>query len=614
MLPGGAEFDGSINFACDQDDEIIFIGQEVMLLGDVVIDGANAAGSGKQITLRNLQRQQCDFVEHRLFMIEDSARVTLRNLAVQEFFTGHSYVGTAFDGGGSSDQNGAAIYNRGELTLENVSFAGNKSGFVGGAIFSVGDLTIRDSLFGGVVEDVHECTPLPFPVPDDYSIPNEARRGGAIGLGDRSVGENQTLIERTHFSYSGASEHGDEIYAAAENGGVIDVVVRDSRFDGFSFFGGYKPIFAAAPTVSMRFANTWFEGYGELGFSAINSFGARITLDRSAITSFSVFNGAIKSATWPVPPDSTPSTSIGGEVTIVNSTITNNRTVFENDSHKGVAGVLALDYSGNADPKPKITLINSTIARNISEQYGRPSSLDGLPTRGINVASDGGVVQIKNSLIAEAMIEDENGLRMADGSSGDANCGLSGYYVTNQPDIVTDGVNLDSDGSCIAASSNPAAFVDGQATQAGIESVADLNGGSTLSLALLAGSAAIDVAENSICADVSTVANLDQRNVQRLSKGGLEGQCDVGAFEFVPTSPPTPSPSPSPLPPPTASPVPTPTPLATVSPSPLPSPTASPIPAPTPLATVSPSPVASSSPDNTSQSLASSSGGSGALS
>jgi uncharacterized repeat protein (TIGR01451 family) len=63
-----------------------------------------------------------------------------------------------------------------------------------------------------------------------------------------------------------------------------------------------------------------------------------------------------------------------------------------------------------------------------------------------------------------------------------------------------------------------------------IETILAYNGGPTLTLALIPGSAAIDAADNVLCAN-APVSNLDQRGVVR-----PQGQrCDIGAFELAST-------------------------------------------------------------------------------
>ena len=55
------------------------------------------------------------------------------------------------------------------------------------------------------------------------------------------------------------------------------------------------------------------------------------------------------------------------------------------------------------------------------------------------------------------------------------------------------------------------------------------NGGPTWTLALLPGSAAIDAADDAICA-AAPVNNLDQRGITR-PQGA---HCDIGAYEALP--------------------------------------------------------------------------------
>jgi CSLREA domain-containing protein len=102
------------------------------------------------------------------------------------------------------------------------------------------------------------------------------------------------------------------------------------------------------------------------------------------------------------------------------------------------------------------------------------------------------------------------------------------------------------------------------------------NGGPTDTVALLAGSAAIDAGNN------AKAPSTDQRDAAR------SGVSDIGAFEFngiLPLPTPTPTPTATPTPPPGGTPTPTPTPIAT--PSPTPTPTPNPNPNPTTLANIS---------------------------
>jgi hypothetical protein len=65
------------------------------------------------------------------------------------------------------------------------------------------------------------------------------------------------------------------------------------------------------------------------------------------------------------------------------------------------------------------------------------------------------------------------------------------------------------------------------------------NGGRTGTMALLAGSAAIDAGNNTICA-AAPVSNRDQREYTRPADGDNNGSviCDIGAFEARAVAPP----------------------------------------------------------------------------
>jgi hypothetical protein len=129
-----------------------------------------------------------------------------------------------------------------------------------------------------------------------------------------------------------------------------------------------------------------------------------------------------------------------------------------------------------------------------------------------NIFSAGGALKVTNSIVAAGVA-----------SGGTNNC---------KPAAVASGHNIedDAEGQCgfDMAGVNPL-----------LQALAD-NGGPTKTMALGAGSPAIDAAGPGGC-----VEGVDQRGIARPQPGG--GLCDLGAFELVPSPKPPP-----PIPPPPA--------------------------------------------------------------
>ncbi len=188
----------------------------------------------------------------------------------------------------------------------------------------------------------------------------------------------------------------------------------------------------------------------------------------------------------------------GGLFNTGGATITNS-TIFGNSSNV---------YGGGISTTANLTLTNSTIAGNSAYATG-----------GLQV--DGNVTHLRNTIIANNTSTTINSLIHNDCSD------TSDYPNPPTPDgdgIMTNLNSLIEDGSCSPS-------VSGDPNLGPLAN----NGGSTQTMALLAGSDAIDAGDDTICAGTSNpnpVNSLDQRGITRPDSA----HCDIGAFEYADAS------------------------------------------------------------------------------
>ncbi len=191
-----------------------------------------------------------------------------------------------------------------------------------------------------------------------------------------------------------------------------------------------------------------------------------------------------------------------GTLTLTNSTLSGNSATSTYYTYSEGGGIF--NHSGT------LTVTNSTLSGNsatsegggIFNQWGAlaltNSSISGnsATSRGGGIISYLGTLNYANTIIANS----------PDGGDCYNDSGI----------INTSTNNLVEDGSCSASLSGDPL----------LGPLAD-NGGPTQTMALLPGSPAIDAGDDTVCEDVNTVNNLDQRGVTR-PQGS---HCDVGAYE-----------------------------------------------------------------------------------
>jgi len=195
-----------------------------------------------------------------------------------------------------------------------------------------------------------------------------------------------------------------------------------------------------------------------------------------------------------------------------------------------------------------VSVVNSTIDANLAEQTV-PSAMSG---QGGGIETGGGTLALaSDTIVANQAYGDDGGGNLyidyslglsihdsviAEGSLLGAgtvgeNCYLDGYAVTDQ------GYNFEDRNQCGFSGTGDLV----SQSDSGLGSLAS-NGGSTKTVALLAGSSAINAGDPAGCTDANgNVLSTDQRGTAR-PQGG---RCDIGAYEFVPptVSPPPPGPT-----------------------------------------------------------------------
>jgi hypothetical protein len=219
-----------------------------------------------------------------------------------------------------------------------------------------------------------------------------------------------------------------------------------------------------------------------------------------------------------------------GRVTLSQSTIGPDNTaedgggLYHNDGPAGLTnmtidGNTASEYGGGIYNEGPAQLANVSLVANAAKHA------DG----GGNLYVETGTVTLHDSLIAAGTAP-----------TGDGNCGFSGGR------IASDGYNAEDSNQCTL--SGPGVLLNASLNLGPLQS----NGGPTATVALGAGSQAIDAGDPSGCTDAEgNSLTVDQRGVSR-PQGP---RCDIGAFEVevpAPAPTPTPTPNPTPTPKPTA--------------------------------------------------------------
>lgn len=396
-------------------------------------------------------------------------------------------------GTGASQAHGGGILNAGTLTLRDALVRGNAvvpadgTGLIpeGGGIFNSGTLHVFDTTIAG-----NRANTLPEGgIPTGGGLVNQ---GGKVDLTDSvlagNVASGKGGIPQAGGLYSAA--------ASAHGAGVTltRVLVEGNRTINTDSGGIPEAGGIYAFRTDLTIVDSTVSGNKAVGGAIAEAGGifvlreGNFTLERSLVA-----NNVAESGTF----TDGAGLAVNGETTevqkIVNSTITGNR----GTSPSGNNGAGIFHFGG-----APLDVLSSTISGNIASGSGASDQGGNLWDSG----GSGSVLSVRDSIVSGG-----------GGTSGFENCFGSG--------VQSAGHNIDSLDQC-----NFNAAGDKVNTNPLLAALAE-NGGPTETLALAAGSPAIDAGDAACPAT-------DQRGVAR-PQGSA---CDIGAFELVPTPPPPPSP------------------------------------------------------------------------
>jgi predicted outer membrane repeat protein len=368
------------------------------------------------------------------------------------------------------------------FTVQNLTITNGNAGEFGngGGIYSAdGTVTVTNSIFSG------------------NSAPASPGSGNGNGGGIASYGA--LTVTNSTFSGNSAGVGGGGI----DNGGTL--TVTNSTFSGNSayYHGGGIESGGGALTVT----NSTFSGNS----AAVEDGGGIFIGYSTGTVANSIFSGN--------------SAGGGGGISVYNAgTLTVANSTFFNNSAPGAGG-------GGIANDGMLTVANSTFSGNGATNGGGIYSWGGtLPVTNCtfsgNSATNGGGIYYSSNGKGAATVTNTI---LANSSGG--NC--AGDPVTNGGYNIDDGTTCYFSGTgCTSTAGNSFCNTNPQLYPAGLAN----NGGPTQTIALQAGSRAINAGNEIICA-APPINNLDQRGFGRPGTGATN--CSIGAYEYNSPGPPS---------------------------------------------------------------------------
>jgi hypothetical protein len=466
----------------------------------------------------------------RIFQVDSGGTVSLQSLTLQH--GGLTINNSNFTGGG-------AILDFGTLSLSDVKVANNSvtggaTSVLGGGAIQARDgtsLTITNSTFsnnsvtahdaaGGAIQSCCATTSLAitgstFSGNSSSSAYSNGQSNGGAVVNGTGVGAVTTISNSTFTGNSSSNSGGGQASSGAILNRGASMIITNSVFRNNTLLGGAGGAISNCcggnATPTLQILNSLFDSNSVTGPGSSNGGGVATccgavttitgsTFTRNSVTAPGAYGGGV---------------SAGSAVTVANSTLVGNTAsappaVTATASTGGFGGNIGV---APAELAPPITLLNDTIDGGIAQS-------------GANI----GVGALRTMIIGNTIVSGWPA----------SNCQLGqGTTVTDKGHNLEDGTPSTC-GFSVAQSDKIGADPKLGALQN--------NGGATPTQALLAGSAAIDKADNVICAALP-VAGFDQRGLTRFPAG--DTTCDIGAYEVQPvvaTATPAPTATPRPTP------------------------------------------------------------------
>lgn len=535
-------------------------GEIVLTSALVILDDVTIDGPGSNVITVTIPGSSSN---RRVFDVSNDT-VTLRGMTLRRSGTG--------EGGG--------IRNAGNLTIEEVVITNSDLNAPGGAVFSSGALTVVNSILsdnrglqGGGIYNTGSVVIIDSRISgsDARSIANEGtairNQSGEIIMMDSVISENlrgvtvanydgQITLERTRIENNageGLRNEGitstlvisDSVFLGNGGAGIVN-----GGFAGGGLRGGIVTVTASTfegaairnrNDGSVTVVESLFTGRGDgIGATAIVNSSAEFAMLNTTVTE-NFLTGLTDEGAGII-------NNNGGTFLIEQSAISNNRADEDseevaNDSDR-CGGILNQGSSNPSHDPTTMTIRNSTISGNSALRGGGGLCL-------IANAPRRSLVNIYNSTIVNNRAVDPRDIEEGGGGiylqNGDlilVNSILANNFqgegnvldnLLQHPDfpgtVTTQGVNL--------SDTQPAGFGTDDLVNVPplLGPLAD-NGGATHTHALLAGSPALDAADDDLCPAI------DQRGEPRPANGDDDpaAVCDIGAYEAQSVPEPDPDP------------------------------------------------------------------------